>query len=503
MEEKNIVAIDLGTSKIALTVAKVNGDDIQVVYYKETPSAGMRYSSVFNNTHVAEPLGRIIKDAEEALDIKITQAVVGMPKYPIRQESNSGGIDGRGEDTDITEEDVSFLKRFAEDSYPLDNPDKEAIYGAVAQSFSDGENFQIIESDIIGMTSDILEGHFKIFIGRKKDLKNIDTAMGKAGVSVRKKFFTADTTAKAVLTEEEMDNGVALIDFGGGCTSISIYHGKIMRHYASIPFGGKNITNDIKTEAQISERLAENIKLAFGACMPEKLQNLSEKIIHIRSNNTEPDKKLPVKYLSEIITARVEEIIMALLYEIKESGFADMLRSGIVVTGGVAQTANLGNFINELSGYKVRTGYPHGRISTVGCDGIKETTAATSIGLILAAKEEQSVNCAVTNDEAGKCSVIIETVKAEPAAATAAPAIEPAAETEEMPNNGEIFRPEEIETVEPPKPKKDNRIIKWLKKAKQKVEEAAEAGGNLLDEINDEIRNDEIDKYSHDRIHRK
>ncbi len=356
MEEKNIVAIDLGTYKIALTVARVNGDDIQVVYYKETPSAGMRYSSVFNNTHVTEPLSRLIKDAEEALDMKITQAVVGMPKYPIRLESNSGEIRGRGEDTDITEEDISYLKSFAEDSYPLDNPDKEAIYGAVAQSFSDGENFQIIENDIIGMNSDILEGHFKIFIGRKKDLKNIDTVMSKVGISVRKKFFTADTTAKAVLTDEEMDNGVALIDFGGGCTSVAIYHGKIMRHYASIPFGGKNITNDIKTEAQVSERLAENIKLAFGACMPEKLQNLSEKIIHITSSNSEPDKKLPVKYLSEIITARVEEIIMAVLYEIKESGFADMLRSGIVVTGGVAQTANLGNFINEVSGYKVRTG---------------------------------------------------------------------------------------------------------------------------------------------------
>ena len=107
-----------------------------------------------------------------------------------------------------------------------------------------------------------------------------------------------------------------------------------MRHYSSIPFGGKNITHDIKTECQISEALAENIKLAFVACMPEKLQSLSDKIIHIRSNSAEPDKQLPVKYLSEIITARIEEIIMAILYEIEKSGFADMLRSGIVVTGG-------------------------------------------------------------------------------------------------------------------------------------------------------------------------
>ena len=89
MEEKNIVAIDLGTSKIALTVAKVNGDDVQIIYYKENPSAGIKYSSVYNIMHVTEPLAKIIREAEEALDIKITQAVVGMPKYPVRQESNS------------------------------------------------------------------------------------------------------------------------------------------------------------------------------------------------------------------------------------------------------------------------------------------------------------------------------------------------------------------------------------------------------------------------------
>ena len=125
-----------------------------------------------------------------------------------------------------------------------------------------------------------------------------------------------------------------------------------MRHYASIPFGGKNITDDIRSECQISEKLAENIKKAFGACMPDKLQNLSEKVIHIQSNSNEPNKQLPVKYLSEIITARVEEIMLAMIYEIQESGFADMLRSGIVVTGGSAQLPNLGAFINDISGFK-------------------------------------------------------------------------------------------------------------------------------------------------------
>lgn len=397
--EKYIVAIDLGTSKIALSVAKVSGEDVQVIYYKECGSAGIRYSSVFNESLVTGVLSKAVQEAEEELGIKITSAVIGMPKYPVVVQSNTAKIEERGEDSEITMEDISYLKRFAEESYPLADEQKEAIYGAVAQSFSDGENFQIIEKDIIGMTGDTVEGNFKVFIGNKRSLNKIDHVMNRIGIPAIRKFFTADSTAKAVLTNAEMENGVALIDFGGGCTSVSIYHGNIMRHFASIPFGGKNITDDIKSECQISDHLAENIKLAYGACMPEKLQNLGEKIIHIRSNSADADKQLPVKYLSEIITARIEEIIMAILYEIEQSQFADILRSGIVITGGASQTANLCNFIYDISGYKVRTGYPKGLFSCQGCDGIADTSASTSLGLILAATHDKTINCAINKDE--------------------------------------------------------------------------------------------------------
>ena len=396
--ERHIVAIDLGTSKMALTVARVNGNDRQIIYYKEVHSAGIKYSGVYNILHACAPLSFLIKDAEDSLGIKINQAVVGMPKFPIRQEANSGKVMDRGEDTEITAEDIEAIKRFAQETYPLKDPKKEAIYGAVAQSFSDGEYFQIIENDIIGMTSDVLEGHFKIFIGRKKDLKNADNLLIKTGITSKKKYFTAETTAKAVLTDIEMENGVALIDFGGGSTSVTIYHGNIMRHYASIPFGGRNITNDIKTELQIGERLAENIKLAFGACMPDKLQSLSEKVLHIEGNTAEQSKEVTVKYLSEIITARVEEIIQAMLYEISESGLAEHLRSGIVITGGASQTANLGMLIRQMSGYNVRIGHPLGTLSCQDIEGICETTATTSVGLIQAAIEDECMNCAICDE---------------------------------------------------------------------------------------------------------
>ena len=248
------------------------------------------------------------------------------------------------------------------------------------------------------MTSDTLEGYFKIFIGKKSDLTKIDTVMTRVEVAAMRKYFTAESTAKAVLTNSEMENGVALIDFGGGSTSVSIYHGNIMRHYASIPFGGKNITNDIKTELQITERLAENIKLAYGACMPDKLLNLSEKVLYIKGNTAEQSKEVTVKYLSEIITARVEEIIQAMLYEINESGLAENLRGGIVVTGGASHTANLGILIKQMSGYNVRIGHPLGVLSCQDIEGIGETSAATSVGLIKAAIEDECMNCAICDE---------------------------------------------------------------------------------------------------------
>ena len=403
--DRHIVAIDLGSSKISVTVAKVNGEDIQVIYYKETPSTGVRYSSIFNDLHARKALEKAVHDAEMELDIKITQAVVGMPKFPIRQESGNATFPDRGEDAEITEEDIADMKRFAQSLYPIEDDSKEAIYGSVAQSFSDGENFQIIEEDIIGMSSNTLEGNFKIFIGKKGNLNKIDSVMNKAGVVPMRKYFTAESTARAVLRESEMESGVALIDFGGGCTSVSIYQGKIMRHFASIPFGGKNITNDIKSECQISERLAENIKLEFGACMPEKLLSLSDKILDIRSSGSDSNKQLSVKYLSEIITARVEEIMMAILYEIEQSGFADSLRSGIVVTGGAAQTANLANLIYDISGFKVRIGYPQKTFSCEGCDGLAETSAATAIGLIMSSINDPSINCARMNESVAETEV--------------------------------------------------------------------------------------------------
>lgn len=407
MDERHIVAIDLGTSKFAITVAKIEGENIHILYYRETPSEGIRYSRVFNPDKVARSLKTAIETAEQELGIKITQVVVGKPKYEIRQETAQMS-NTRNPEECITRTEIDNLKEMAIDTYPLEDPESEQLFGAVAQSFSNGEEFQLVEDDIIGMASKTIEGNFKLFIGRASSLNNIDVAFNKINLSIARKYFTPDSTAKAVLYESEMDNGVALIDFGAGVTSLSIYVGNIMRHYASIPFGGATITNDIRSECTISSALSENIKLAYGACMPERLQNLKDKVLYINNNSATPVKQLSVKYLSEIITARAKEIIEAMLYEIQESGLADELKSGIVVTGGCAEMANCSNLIKDMSGYSVRTGYPRKIFSASEYDGVYDSSAAVSIGMILAAKQESSLNCLVSPDKNDNATDTIE-----------------------------------------------------------------------------------------------
>lgn len=494
--ERYLAAADLGTSKIALSVAKIEGDDIQIIYYKETPSDGIRYSCVFNPVRAAVPLKKAIEEAQKELNIKILQVAVGLPRYEIRQEAASAALDRTDPHSCITKEEVDHLKSQAMDSYPIAEDAREEIYGAVAQSFSADEDLVCAsENDVVGTTADKLQGNFKVFIGAQKAVDNIDIMLNNVGVAPAYKFFVPNCIAHAILSENEKENGVALLEIGAGVSSVTIYRGKILRHYSSIPFGGKNITDDIKYECGFTQSLAENIKLAFGAAMPDKLQSLSEKIIQINDNETGSYERLPVKYLSEIITCRAKEIISALLYQIQESGYADKLRNGVVVTGGGANLVNIANLIKDMSGYSVRVGYPRAQaFSAGGCLGTNETSAVASIGMILEARKNPILNCIeekpVQQEDAN--AVSRQNTEAEESAKQAeAPQSEneqPKTLFEADPNyNAEIVRPHK----DAKKKKEKSAKITWTTIFAKKIGDLAEQTfdntvGGLFDNMNNE-----------------
>lgn len=416
MEERYIASVDLGTSKLAVCVARVQDQNVEVIYYKESPSLGIRYSYVLIPGKVKAELRTAISEAQQALRIKIQQVIVGLPRWYVRQETASASMTRPEPDDLIQENEIRALKSMALESYPLEDSAKEVIYGAVAQSFSTEDCINEPENDIVGMAAETLEGNFKVFIGNRRYSSNIDSVFNDMGIAIAKKYFTPGITARAVLKSEQMENGVALIDIGAGVSSVTIFKDKIMRFYAAIPFGGNSVTNDIKSECNFSFELAENIKKAYGACMPNKLSSLGEKSIQIVDEDGNATAQVSVKYISEIITARMKEIIEALLFRIQESGYAseDDLRAGVVVTGGGAELVNCTNFIKELSGYSVKIGRPRRFFSCEGCPEASEASAATSMGMILSAKGDRFLNC-VNEVTAG----VVKPAAAEDAAATA------------------------------------------------------------------------------------
>ena len=395
MEERYIASVDLGTSKLAVCVARIQDQNVEVIYYKESPSLGIRYSYVLIPGKVKEEVRKAISEAQQALRIKIQQVIVGLPRWYVRQETASASMTRPEPDDLIQESEIKALKSMALESYPLEDSTKEVIYGAVAQSFSTEDRINEPENDIVGMAAETLEGNFKVFIGNRRYSSNIDSVFNDLGIAIAKKYFTPGITAKAVLKSEQMENGVALIDIGAGVSSVTIFKDKIMRFYAAIPFGGNSVTNDIKSECNFSFELAENIKKAYGACMPNKLSSLGEKSIQIVDEDGNTTAQVSVKYISEIITARMKEIIEALLFRIQESGFAseEDLRAGVVVTGGGAELVNCANYIKELSGYTVKVGRPRKLFSCEGCPEASETSAATSMGMILSARNDRFLNC--------------------------------------------------------------------------------------------------------------
>jgi len=487
MDERYISTVDLGTSKVALTVAKVTGENVQIIYYKERPSDGVRYSRIFNPMRASIPLKAAISEAEQELGIKITQVVIGLPRFGVRQETSSALMERTDANSCITQEEIDSIKNIALDSYPLDDELKEEIYGASAQSFSTEDMFNCTEEDVVGQPSASLEGNFKVFVGAKKAVSNIDIMLNNAGVAPARKYFLPAAIASAVLSREERENGVALIEMGAGVTSVTIYEGNILRYYYSIPFGGKSITTDIKYECGFTEKLAENIKLAYGACMPEHLLTMSEKILQIVDEEDGSDQQLTVKYLSEIITARVREIVDAILFKIQESGYADRLRNGIVLTGGCANLVNCANLIKEMSGYNVRIGYPRAkRFSSSGCPGIAETGAVASIGMLLLAKDDGHLNCTddvpiirtkPTEEPAAAEEVSEEPVETKPAAAEAAEP-QPIEDTVFDKNAWDVKKPEKKER----KPRPESRFIKWTKKLSGGLNERL---GGLYDSLDD------------------
>ncbi len=464
-EERYVAIVDFGSSKISLCVCEaVNGAPSEVLFKEELPSEGISRGNILNPQKVAAPLKELIVKAEEKTGLKINEIVANLPRWNVKTLSLSQKTKRDENKGYINQEEILSLKDLASEQLTSKlNKNTEILYGILAQSYSTDDFIQVDESEIIGSSSSFLEGHYLGFVGAKKYKDNIDRVFNELGIAAFGYEFTPICHPESLLRKEEMDRGAALVEIGSEVTSLSIYHKGSLRYYGSFPFAGRVVSEDIHTECNISEKLAENIKLGYGFCTPERLQTLSDKTLKIETPSGDY-QQLPVKYLSEIISCRMMEIIHCVMHLIGESGYADKLRSGIVLSGGGSLIHCCCSLVSNMTGLPCRIAYPENFASP------KDNSLQA---MLIKSCRNQHINCAIKEEAAG------ETTKADM----------------------ELFAPNEIETKAPePAQKEQKKVPETHQKKKPffgKVRSAFDSvttfGGGIFDNLYNGVGNNETE----------
>ena len=316
MEASNIiVGLDIGTTKIAAIVGRRNEHGkIHILGSGKTESIGVKRGVVSNIEDTIKSIRRAVELAEENAGIRIREVNVGIAGQHIKSIQHRGSMMRHSQEDEISQDDIDMLH---ENMYKLVMLPGEEIIDVIPQEYIiDGE--QGIKQPI-GMSGISLEANFHIIIGQTAAAKNIYKCVKRSGLNITNLILEPLASAESVLSEEEKEAGVVLVDIGGGTTDIAIFQDNIIRHTAVIPFGGDVITEDVKEGCHIIRRHAEELKIKFGSTLAS--ENKDDEIVAIPGLRGRAPKEISLKNLANIIQARMEEIIDAIIFEIKNSGY--------------------------------------------------------------------------------------------------------------------------------------------------------------------------------------
>ena len=402
-KQEFIAAIDIGTTKIVAIIGKKYSDGkIEILGFGNAPSFGVKRGVVQNIEETVNAIKTAVAQAQSQSDIKITDVYVGIAGNHIKSLRNRGYINRDSYDDEIQQKDVQAL---VDDMYKIPIDIGEEIIHVLPQNFIVDNEAGI--KNPIGMSGKRLEANFHIVIGQIAAANNIKKCVNRVDLNVRRLVLEPLASADAVLTDDEKEVGVALIDIGGGTTDIAVFYDGIIKHSAVIPFGGNIITNDIKEGCSILERQAEQLKMKFGSALSNS--NMRNKVVTIPGISGRPPKEISFETLASIIQARMEEIIAEIYFEIESSGVGDKLGAGIVLTGGGALLKNLPQLVSFKTGHDVRVGLPNQYLVSDIIEQINQPQFATAVGLILKGYDNEEVE-AIKN---GKVSEKEETIEQE------------------------------------------------------------------------------------------
>ncbi len=371
-----VVGLDIGTTKIAAMVGRRNEfGKVEILGIGKTESLGVNRGVVVNIEQTVASIKTAVAIAADKANVDIGEVIVGIAGQHIKSMQHRGMITRQSLEDEVSQKDIDNL---IDNMHRLVMSPGEEIIHVIPQEY-------IIDSESgiknpIGHAGIRLEGNFHIITGQVSAVKNIFKCVDRASLQTVDLHLEPLASADAVLSDEEKEAGVVLVDIGGGTTDVAIFYDGIIRHTAVIPFGGNIITDDIKEGCGIIRTQAEQLKVKFGSALSQ--ENQENEIISIPGLRGRPHKEISIKFLAQIIQARMEEILEFVLFEIKSSGYERKLSAGIVVTGGGSLLKHLPQLVMLTTGLDCRIGTPNEHLAG-NEDELKNPLYATGVGLVM------------------------------------------------------------------------------------------------------------------------
>lgn len=398
------VGLDIGTTKIVAIVGRRNTHGkIEVLGVGKAKSLGVHKGIVNNISQTISSIRAAVAEAQASSGVEIKKVTVGIAGKHIRSLQHSDYIMRENPDKFIGEDDIDALKEQVKKLVML--PGEEIIH-VLPQEYKVDSEGEIHEP--VGMHGKRLEANFHVVVGQMGSIRNIARCVKEAGLEMEALTLEPLASSEAVLTKEEKEAGVAIIDIGGGTTDIAIFKDNIIRHTCVIPYGGGIITDDIKEGCSIIEKHAEQLKVKFGSSLPDMEKEST--YVTIPGLHGRPDKEISLRTLAEIIGARVEEILEMVNIELKAYGAFEQkkkLIAGIVLTGGGSNLKNLRQLANFITGFDSRIGFANEYVANDKNQYLKGPEYATSIGLLMESLK-------IRDKKAGMPEEVIEEKTAEP-----------------------------------------------------------------------------------------
>tara|TARA_R110001592_G_scaffold29525_6_gene107045 strand:- start:1547 stop:2854 length:1308 start_codon:yes stop_codon:yes gene_type:complete len=376
-EDKIVVGLDIGTTKICVIVGTKNEyGKLEVLGMGKAVSDGVIRGIVTNIDKTVIAIEKAIAEASEQSGIEINVVNVGIAGQHIKSSVHHGSITRDVVEDEIT---VSDLTRLANDIHKIVMPPGCEIIHVMPQDYI--VDYEEGIKDPVGMSGVKLEADFHVITAQTNAIRNINKCVRRAGLEIENLILEPLASSMSVLSDEEKEAGVCLVDIGGGTTDIAIFHDNIIRHTAVIPFGGNIITSDIKEGCKVMQNQAELLKTKFGKAIAEEAN--PNEIVSIPGLRNRPPKEISIRNLANIIEARMEEIIELVHAEIITSGYAAKLAGGIVITGGGSQLGYVKQLFEYMTGMDARIGYPNEHLGKSKVEAIKSPMYATTVGLVL------------------------------------------------------------------------------------------------------------------------